>query len=174
MKSTVSYFLLAIFLFNTVGYFLVFKISQNQIRKEVKREIKMKLNESELHKIVFNKSELNTINWIKTDKEFIHHNELFDIVRATETETTITYYCINDKQEKQLFANLDEHVNKHISNTKSSKKNTSKLIDNNHKILPSALIELINYYTIINHQTAYNTMLVSTNIASLTPPPDFS
>jgi len=41
MKSTVSFFLLIIFLFNTIGYIVVFKISQNQIRKEVKREMKM-------------------------------------------------------------------------------------------------------------------------------------
>lgn len=174
MKSTISLFLLIIFLFNTMGYVVVFKISQNQIRKEVKREIKMKLKESELQTIVFNKSELSTINWVKSDKEFIHHDELFDIVRISETARTITYYCINDKQEKQLFANLDEHVNKHISNTKSSKKNTLKLVDNNYKILPSSLIEPINFYRIINHQTAYNTILVSTNIPSLTPPPDFS
>lgn len=174
MKSTVSFFLLIIFLFNTMGYIVVFKISQNQIRKEVKREIKMKLNESELQTIVFNKSELKTINWVETDKEFIHHNELFDIVRTSETETTITYYCINDKQEEQLFANLDEHINKHLTNHKSSKKNSLKLIDNNYKILHSSSLTLTNFYTIINHQTAYNTMLVSSYSDLSTPPPDFS
>jgi hypothetical protein len=112
----------------------VFKISQNQIRKEVKREIKMKLNDSELQTIVFNKSELSTINWVKIDKEFIHHDELFDVVKSSETATTITYYCINDEQEKQLFANLDEHINKHISQNKSTKKNTLKLFDDKNKI----------------------------------------
>ena len=117
-----------------MGYIVVFKISQNQIRKEVKREIKMKLNDSELQTIVFNKSELSTINWVKIDKEFIHHDELFDVVKSSETATTITYYCINDEQEKQLFANLDEHINKHISQNKSTKKNTLKLFDDKNKI----------------------------------------
>lgn len=157
-----------------MGYIVLFKISQNQIRKEVKREIKMKLNESELQTIVFNKSELSTINWVETDKEFIHHNELFDIVRISETATTITYYCINDKQEEQLFANLDEHINKHLTNHKSSKKNSLKLIDNNYKILHSYSLTLTNFYTIINHQTAYSTMLVAADSALSTPPPDFS
>ena len=174
MKSTVSFFLLIIFLFNTIGYFVVFKISQNQIRKEVKREIKMRLNDSDLHTIVFNKNELRTINWVKTDKEFFHNKELYDIVRTSETETTITYYCINDKQEEQLFASLDEHINKHLANHKSSKKNNLKLIDNNYKILHSSSLTLTNFYTIINHQTAYKTMLVSTDSALSTPPPDFS
>jgi len=153
----------------------VFKISQNQIRKEVKREIKMKLNDSELQSIVFNKSELSRINWVKTDKEFIHHDELFDVVKTAETATTITFYCINDKQEKQLFANLDEHINKHISKNKSAKKNTLKSFDDKNKISQDFnSLEAVNYFAVINHQTAYNIILNSIKLPLSTPPPNFS
>jgi hypothetical protein len=157
-----------------MGYIVVFKISQNQIRKEVKREIKMKLNESELQTIVFNKSELNTINWLETDKEFIYHNELFDIVRTSETATTITYYCINDKQEEQLFANLDEHINKHIASNKSHKKNTLKSFDDNQKISLDSKIGTHSISEIqIERIWSYNNNSESVILAKNSPPPRF-
>lgn len=174
MKSTVSFFLLIIFLFNTIGYFVVFKISQNQIRKEVKREIKMRLNDSDLHSIVFNKNELKKINWVKTDKEFVFGNELYDIVRTTDTGTTITYYCINDKQEEQLFTNLEEHINKHIASNKNHKKNTLKAYDDNNKISNGFKIELHSILGMqIEKSWSYNHNSESVFLAKNSPPPRF-
>jgi len=174
MKSTVSFFLLTIFLFNTIGYFVVFKISQNQIRKEVKREIKMRLNDSDLHAIVFNKNELSTINWVKTDKEFSHDKELYDIVRTSETETTITYYCINDKQEEQLFGNLEDHINKHIASNKSNKKNNIKSFDDKNKIAHDYNFKLLsNTGEPIERIWSFYKNYESISLAKNTPPPRF-
>ncbi|MBN8696880.1 MAG: hypothetical protein J0L87_10130 [Bacteroidetes bacterium] len=172
MKSAISFFLLTIFLFNIAGYVIVFKISQNLIRKEIKREIKMKLNESELQKIVFNKNELSTINWLKIDKEFIYDSELFDIVKTTETATTITYYCINDKQEKQLFADLDEHINQHIATNKTNKKNTFKQYDDSNKISYELKIKIdSNIGKPIERVWLYNYNSESIVLAKNSPPP---
>lgn len=134
----------------------------------------MKLKESELQTIVFNKSELNAINWIKTDKEFIHHNELFDIVRATETETTITYYCINDKQEEQLFGNLEDHINKHIASNKSNKKNNIKSFDDKNKIAHDYNFKLLsNTGEPIERIWSFYKNYESISLAKNSPPPRF-
>jgi len=134
----------------------------------------MRLNDSELHKIVFNKKDLNKINWAKADKEFFHNNELYDIVKISETETTITYYCINDKQEEQLFANLDEHINKHIASNKSHKKNTLKSFDDNQKIFHDSEI---GTHSILGMQIekiwSYNNNSESAFLAKNSPPPRF-
>lgn len=130
MKKAIALFLLSIFLFNTVGYFIAFKVFQYQIQKEIKAEIKQQLNPSDLTTIFIDKNHLEQIEWVKEGKEMYYKGELYDVVRSTENSTSVTYHCINDKQEKSLFANLHEHINQYISGNKSLKNHTAKKLTN--------------------------------------------
>ena len=98
MKKAISIFLLGIFLFNTAGYFVFFKIAQIEIKKEIKKEIKLNLQSEELTAITFLNSEIQSIPWIETNKEFIFRDQMFDVVKSESNETETTFYCINDKQ----------------------------------------------------------------------------
>jgi hypothetical protein len=126
MKKIASLFLLSIFLFNTVGYYIAFKTVQLAVKKEIKSQIKSNLAIKELTMITINKTDLSTIDWKDGGKEMVYKDEMYDIVRTTETPVSITYYCINDRKEKALFANLDEHINAHISADKPLKNSGSK------------------------------------------------
>lgn len=126
MKKTASIFLLTIFLFNTVGYYVFFKVAQSKIKSEIKKELKLNLNANELTLIQFRSEEINKIHWMEKGKEFIYNNQMFDIVKSTNNNGIITYYCINDKQEKKLFQHLEEQVLKQIEQNKNSKNNSSK------------------------------------------------
>lgn len=118
--------LLAIFLFNIVGYFIAFKVVQHQVRSEVKTAIKQTLTANQLTVIEIHKTEQNQLIWEEKNKEFYYKGELYDIVKTEEKTESITYYCINDKQEEQLFEHLEEHVNNYISDNHLSNKNGSK------------------------------------------------
>ena len=83
MKKAISIVLLGIFLFNTTGYYVFFKIAQIEIKKEIKKEIKLSLQNDELTVITFLNSNINTIHWIENNKEFIYHNQMFDIVKSS-------------------------------------------------------------------------------------------
>lgn len=157
-----------------MGYVIVFKITQIQIKKEVKREIKSKIKSSDLHLISFSKKDFEQINWIEEEKEFVLNNKMYDIVKKEMSDNMVLLYCIDDKQETQLFSNLDAHINKHLTNDKSSKKSTLKVIDDNQKVLPASSNMVINYYTFIDHQTAYSLQLFSVDLSLPTPPPNFS
>jgi len=135
MKKLAVFSLLAIFLFNSVGYFIVFKIAQTEVRKEIKTRLKLTVPQAELIAIEINKSDIKNIHWEKENKEFYYSDHLFDVVKTKETPNSIIYYCIDDKKERNLFASLDDHVTSFIA-SENSKKNspTKKLNDHVVKI----------------------------------------
>ena len=59
-----------------------------------------------------------------------YNGKLYDIVKHTQNDTSITYYCIDDKQEEVLFANLEEHINTHIANNPIKNQEQKKITDN--------------------------------------------
>lgn len=128
MKKVAALFLLSIFLFNTAGYFIAFKVFQYRIQKEIKAEIKQQIDPSELTTIIIDKKNIEKINWVKKGKEMFYEGGLYDVVRSTEDATSIIYFCINDKQEELLFANLEDHINTHIASNKSTKNQDHKKI----------------------------------------------
>ncbi len=66
--------------------------------------------ETELIVFTFRIADLNNIEWEEEGKEFWLNGNLYDVVKKQETADSITFHCINDKQEKTLFANLEELI----------------------------------------------------------------
>lgn len=126
MKKFAVFTLLSIFIFNTVGYYIVFKVNQFEVRKEIKSRIKLSLPLEELTAIHIEKNKIENILWVKKNKEFYYNKILYDIVKTDETNTSTTFYCISDEKEQALFTNLDEHINLYISSTDNKNNSTSK------------------------------------------------
>lgn len=116
--------LLLILLFNFSGHFVTFKITQRSIKKEIKRKIKNHLPETELAVFTFSLSDLNKIDWEEKGKEFWLNGNMYDVVKKQENADSISFHCINDKQEKELFANLEELINRQM-NSDAQSNNTS-------------------------------------------------
>lgn len=129
MKKAASIFLLGIFLFNIVGYFIVFKVAQLEARKEIKTKIKLGIPDRELTAIEFKKSDLPNIHWEKENKEFYYQDKLYDVVKKDEKSACVIFYCIDDKQEQVLFSSLDEHVNTFITSHNSKSNSSSKKLN---------------------------------------------
>jgi len=111
------------------GTYVVFKHYQYKIRKEVKRKIKKGVEEKDLVllKIPKNLEESNNQKFNRIhSKEFSYLGEMYDIVRQAEYADTTYYWCIWDKEETALFAQLEDNFNK-IWNTNPLKQNTSEL-----------------------------------------------
>ncbi len=130
MKKSAIFSLLAIFLFNSVGYYIVFKISQSEIRKEVKTFIQLGIPEAQLTTIEISKAKFASINWEKKNKEFFYQGKLFDIVKKKELQNSIIFYCIDDKKEIELFADLDEHIDMFVASQNSKSNSSSKKLTN--------------------------------------------
>ncbi|MES2593024.1 MAG: hypothetical protein V4608_14170 [Bacteroidota bacterium] len=175
MKKISVLLLLVIFLFNTVGYFIAFKAVQYQVKKEIKSEIKQGLQLSEFTVITIDKDQLKQIDWVENGKEMYYKGELYDIVKSSENITSITFHCINDKQEKKLFAHLDEHINNHIASNKPLKNGTSKkLTDHIIKLYFSCdpYLQLNQIASTLKHYSSINPIYLSPHVDSDFIPPE--
>lgn len=176
MKKVISIFLFGIFLFNMAGYFIAFKSFQYQIKKEIKAEIKRNVNPNELTAIVIDKKQINKIDWQQEGKEMYYKGKLYDVVRLTKNDTSITYYCINDKQEELLFANLEEHIATHIAANKPIKNQGSKKLADKFAKLYFLNEELTKFNIVsfnLTQLSSTNLNYRSTLIETDSPPPEF-
>lgn len=126
MKKVAAYFLLSIFLFNTMGYFVVFKFSQYQIKEAIKKDIENGVIDNALTSFEIKNADLSSINWTDGEDEFEYNGNRYDIVHQIATKNGITFFCINDAQEGKLFSNLDGHIKNHVTPTKPEKNNSTK------------------------------------------------
>lgn len=176
MKKVISIFLFGIFLFNMAGYFIAFKSFQYQIKKEIKAEIKRNVNPNELTAIVIDKKQINKIDWLQEGKEMYYKGKLYDVVRLTKNDTSITYYCINDKQEELLFANLEEHIAAHIAANKPIKNQASKKLSNAVIKLYFSNGQSFKFNSVLLNQPPFYSINLSYKSALIefdSPPPEF-
>jgi hypothetical protein len=161
LKKPFSVLLLAAVIFNMTGFFIVFKIEQSIVRKNIKRQIKAGVPNSELHSFSMSMSDYDNLEWVKAEKEFKINNSMYDVVKSSKFKDSITLFCINDKQEEELFERLDQAVQNQMereSNAPNSPLNKGiKFLKLVYKI-PKSEINLIgqppfnqNYRTLVPH-----------------------
>jgi hypothetical protein len=109
-RIAVSTALLFLMILATMGYFPAFSVRQLAIRKEIKQRIKEGVSSQDLHTIGFSAEQASRISWMRKGKELRFNGEMYDVVRSKRTADSVYYYCINDEDEKMLFAKLDELV----------------------------------------------------------------
>jgi hypothetical protein len=184
MKKTAPLFLLTIFLFNTMGYFIVFKIAQHQIKSEVADLVssfelsKFTENNNELTKIKVHKNELYKIDFKDKGKEIFLDNKMYDIVKTTETDEHMIYHCLHDKKESILVAGLKEHVNNNVISDNPIKNNSPKktsvpiikLYFQNNEISFTPKVKSITSITLDFKRSNYNS--ISLKVSS--PPPELA
>ena len=177
MKKIATLFLLSIFLFNTAGYFIAFKVFQYQIQKEIKAEIKQQIDPSELTTIIIDKKNIEKIDWVKKGKEMFYEGGLYDVVRSTEDAASIIYFCINDKKEELLFANLEDHINTHIATNNSTKnQDQKKIADHVIKLyFSNEQHEMLQSFTLNKHTFFYADLFYKSALIEMDfPPPEFA
>ncbi len=126
MKRAFSLILICCIGFTIAGYYPVFKMLQYHVRQEIKHRIKAGLNESELQIITFKKQD--HIDWVRPGKEFRLNENFYDVVRKEVNRDKIIFYCINDQQEKALFATLDHMVKNNLNDGQTEEGQTVQLL----------------------------------------------
>ncbi|WP_153796353.1 hypothetical protein [Foetidibacter luteolus] len=118
MKKALTIFFLLVFSFYAGGFYSFFIIFQQQARKEIKQQIKRDVPVRELTAIHISRDGKDELEWFEEGKEFHYHNMMYDVVKTEQSADSIVYYCINDVQEKSLFAFLDKMVQDHLAHSK--------------------------------------------------------
>jgi len=111
-----------IFLFGAAGYYLAFTM----IDGDLKNEIAQSVHSPSRHQIVqlsFSEKELqNEVRFTSSKQnEFIYNGENYDVVKINSDADHITFTCIADKKETDLFAHFDNKLNEQSSTNSSGK-----------------------------------------------------
>lgn len=178
MKKLISILIVCTLIFHLFGYFAVFKVMQQNVKKQIKTSIKQGIPQEKLHSFRFPADkELQKkmgIRWHEK-KEFSYKGKMYDIVYKLQDGNFIIYKCVNDTQEEALFAGLGIQ----IKNTLHSDPTKSKTLN---------ILQKFNllYYT--QNQLKIKNSVKETQISFtykplfyynlsqevLTPPPQFS
>jgi hypothetical protein len=108
MKKSFSFLLVIIFLFNTMGYWFVFKVNQSVIQSVMRGIINSGFHKEMYVLIKIDHPESNPDFKMLDHDEFTYCGRLYDIVSESSHGTTTWYYCINDKKEQRLIAGFEK------------------------------------------------------------------
>ena len=125
MRKTIVTTLLILFTASQAGYYCVYSFQQNEIKKQVKEQLKKLLPETSLQ-IIQAEENADAIIWQDDDKEFLLHGELYDVVKIKRVSGKTLLYCLNDKKEENLkheFAKAIKSATDNNATNKSGKAN---------------------------------------------------
>jgi hypothetical protein len=126
--------LCGLLIYNSLGYFLVLSVMRVAIQQKKRAQL-INLTDEVLTYFVFAKNKTNERLKIVDDHEILVDGKLYDIVRTTEDERQVKYFCSYDHEEEALIAKT------RLFNTKSQQmplQDTTKLIVE--KIIKSGVV----------------------------------
>ena len=129
VRKLVSFSLLILLTFQIIGFVGYFEFAHYQLKKEIKSQLKQGASKDKLVIFDFNSNQLKELVWLKKN-EFDLNGNLYDVVRKSNSNGITHLECISDKQEKVLFAKLDQNVSSNLGD------------DNRHKPV-SSLFKLL-------------------------------
>lgn len=175
LRAAISLLLFTAMIYLTSGYFVVFKLQQFHIKREVKQRLKAGVPESRLTLVKI------PVEWEKSGSsqfqrihagEFRYHGEMYDIVRSEAKGDTTFYYCIHDKEETKLFANLDKLIQTDSAPNPERQKRLGELL----KLLSQQYLAPGNntnklVYTNMQYKSSYCFGLQTWSVEPPYPPP---
>jgi hypothetical protein len=176
MKKILSILLLGIFLFNTMGYYFVFKVNQSILRCEIRGMINSGFHKEMCILVKIDCPDSNP-NFKKLDHhEFSYCGRLYDIVSESVKGNTTWYYCINDKQEERLIAGFEKIQNLNLGVGSSGKAKQSQALL--YHLITIALIKepiVLAYPQPLKVVFGYNHLHLLTPLnIPVSPPPELS
>lgn len=110
LRRLITISLLFIFLYNSIGYYFIFKIQQALIHSKTEFFLnRASITDPSISLIKVSVSNNNSIQWLESD-EFIFKGSLYDLQQKKQEGDTIYLYCKNDEQEFELFKELKAFV----------------------------------------------------------------
>ncbi len=124
MRKTISILLLSVFLYNMLGYQVIFYFRTQAIEQEINRTIDQgAVDESQLR--VF---KVPVPVYHQTDQGFERVNgsleyegRFYEMVKRKLENDTIYIYCLRNEQKRELVSKLNDHVQMHVANLEGHK-----------------------------------------------------
>jgi hypothetical protein len=174
MKRLLSILFLFIFLFNLSGYFIVFKIEEFAIEREMKAYIKKNISDIELEKVIIADSVIASSSCFRytEENEFVYNGKYYDVVRKTSDIGMTIFFCINDSDEEKLFESLQDYIRQNSDQDTPSRNKSVNLEKNIIKeALPDDHPFCFCSFSSKNSCFSYDSILTDQDIPVYSPPP---
>ncbi len=109
--------------------------------------------------------------WVREGKEFRYNDEMYDILKSEISNGKVVYYCVRDKDEKELEASFEKLLKKNQDNQGRSKNNSLKELS---KYFPTAEIEIPSVQKKFDFNSYSSGFYKSIKKDILSPPPEIS
>jgi hypothetical protein len=176
MKRFAGIVLLMLMGYNLIGYFPAFYTMQQNVKREMRSALRIRQNRNELTTLSFalQNGKVNDADFEQLEEdEFSYKGEMYDVVRTEKTGNTITFYCLNDKKESRLFADLQQFIKQNSAENPFQK--SSKLFNTFCKlefISSEKLTSILQDFTTQSIFSPYHIWRSDKHITQFSPPPE--
>jgi hypothetical protein len=163
---------------STLGLVLMLQIQQELVRREVKQQLKLGVNEEELFTFIIpnnlQEASASGFKWVRPNKEFRYKGGMYDVIRKKKHAKTTEYTCISDTKEAEIFTQLEQLVNQGVSNNPEQQQQRGYCF----QMLKTLFYQPINQFGIskaltdITHDTAYKYSVSNPHIRLFVAPPE--
>jgi|GEM_PF-627198 len=180
LKRLLIIFTLVLSLAASATYYCVFKMKQWHIHERIEAVIETLTNEKDLMRVEISLTDTKNIKWERTGKEFWYNHQLYDVAYSEKTATSIIFYCINDTEETELYAQFDASLEKQIDSKSDSRNPIKNFFKKNIPLnLPEKLIyseQKFNYLVMKNSKISSRRLnfYTANSIEIISPPPKFT
>ncbi|MEO6165921.1 MAG: hypothetical protein ABIO46_11385 [Chitinophagales bacterium] len=117
---------LVIMLFYAAGYFIVFSISQQHVKTEMKKLIRNGKFTDHYETLSFTEQQFEKLKI--DDHEFLYDGKMYDIVKIVAEGASLTITCILDEKEKELIGKLGNYLYKNQSSHENAGNSSGSLL----------------------------------------------
>ncbi|MCX6268977.1 MAG: hypothetical protein NTW16_16755 [Bacteroidetes bacterium] len=139
MKKALIISVLLVFLFNIMGYYIVFSYSRYLVKKEMNTRIRAGGFHPDLILLKIVHPEKESQFRRREKNEFTFHGNLYDIVVERKSGDTTLFYCLHDKKEEALLANYSRCFR--LKETSESSRKDNFILALLHNLISHALIQ---------------------------------
>ena len=175
MRKLLLYSFLGLMCYHLLGFFSYFEWKRYDVRKEVKKAIKLSVPESQLTQFHFTNHEVHQLKWVKSH-EFILNDHYYDVIKKAKSKDGYFFKCIRDDQETQLFSQLRSMTSFNLSHSGENQPVNVwfKFLSEPMEVLETSL----DYSIFVMEQkssilSTHEESFYSYFLSTVTPPPDF-
>ena len=131
MKKFVSILVLALMLYNIMGYYLAYLAMVQDTKHEMKEAVKENDEDEGLVviKLPYKDGKIREKDFELVDEdEFMYRGQMFDIARTEIKDNVIYFYCLNDKKEDTLNSALVNHIQNNTTGNNAAEKKSNSVI----------------------------------------------
>ncbi len=124
MRKTISILLLSVFLYNMLGYQVLFYFRTQAIEHEINRTIDQgAVDESQLRvfKVPVPLYHQTDQGFERVNGSLEHEGRFYEMVKRKLENDTIYIYCLRNEQKRELVSKLNDHVQTHVVDFESHK-----------------------------------------------------